>query len=675
MNLTLLSAAGVFSIAGALLSLVLYRRESVAKILSCCCGVASSVLALGFGLLSVFGPAQVFRMASPFEFADFSVSCNPLSGLLIAVIAVLAIAAWIYGFSYFDEYRGRGIGKIGFYMNLFVISMIFVVAVDNAFWFLVFFELMSLTSYFLVVFDRSEQAQRGGFVYFVMAHIGFLMIMIAFLIMANAAGGSFEFADFRAVSVAPAVASVVFMLAFLGFGIKAGMVPFHSWLPLAHPEAPSNVSALMSGGMVKIGIFGIVKVCFDLLGASGCQLWWGFIVVVFGAVSAVFGIAYAVAERDIKRTLAYCSVENIGIILIGVGTAIAATALDQPVIAALGLLAGLYHLLNHAMFKGALFLSAGSAIFRVHTRSLDAMGGLAHRMPWTAAVFLIASVAICAIPPLNGFASEWITYQSLLSISFDAAPLVKTVAVLAAASLAVSGALAIVCFVKAYGVAFSGAPRSDRARASREAPASMVVASVLLVVICIGLGVGAAWVAPAIQGIAASVLGAAAGASAVAVGSELVNPLSGTGVSLILIAALLALFALLLAGLRSLARHRAGIGLRDDPWDCGYLPEAEMPAATTSFASAARMFFEALYRIRELASAQKEKVLCLYERFVGGIRKVEPFADRYVVDGVIKVVDRLSQVAQKVEGGDYRVYISYVVGALVFFLILTVVIG
>lgn len=431
----------------------------------------------------------------------------------------------------------------------------------------------------------------------------------------------------------------------------------------------------MSGGMVKIGIFGIVKVCFDLLGASGCQLWWGFVVVIFGAVSAVFGIAYAVAERDIKRTLAYCSVENIGIILIGVGTAIVGMALEQPAVAALGLLAALYHLLNHAMFKGALFLSAGSAIFRVHTRSLDAMGGLARRMPWTAAVFLVASVAICAIPPLNGFASEWITYQSLLSVSFNALPFVKTVAVLAAASLAVSGALAIVCFVKAYGVAFSGAPRSEQARASREVPAAMVAASVLLAVACIALGVGAAWVAPAIQNIAASVLDIAAKSGVAAAGSELVNPLAGTGVSLILIAALLALFALLLMALRALAHRRAGVGLRDDPWDCGYLPEADMPAATTSFASAARMFFEALYRIRELASAQKAKVLHLYGRFVEGIGKVEPFADRYVVDGVIKVVDRLSHVAQKVEGGDYRVYISYVVAALVFFLILTVVIG
>ncbi|MEQ3362913.1 hydrogenase 4 subunit B [Raoultibacter massiliensis] len=675
MGLTLLVGAGGISVVGALVSLLLYRQESAVKFLSCSCGVVSSVLALGFGLISMLGPTQVLRAVSPFGFADFSISCNPLSGLLIAVISVLAIAAWIYGFSYFDEYRGRGIGKIGFYMNLFVISMIFVVAVDNAFWFLVFFELMSLTSYFLVVFDRSEQAQRGGFVYFVMAHIGFLMIMVAFLMMANAAGGSFEFSDFRQVAMAPAAASIVFMLAFLGFGIKAGMVPFHSWLPLAHPEAPSNVSALMSGGMVKIGIFGIVKVCFDLLGASGCQLWWGFVVMMLGVVSAVFGIAYAVAERDIKRTLAYCTVENIGIVLIGVGVAIFGMALEQPIVATLGLLGGLYHLVNHAMFKGALFLGAGSAIFRVHTRSLDAMGGLARRMPWTAAVFLIASVAICAIPPLNGFASEWITYQSLLDVSLGAAPLIKTAAVLAAASLAISGALAIVCFVKAYGVAFSGAPRSEKAREAREVPVAMVVGSVLLAAICICLGVGAAWIAPAIGRIAASVLGMAASTAPVALGSELVNPLAGTGVSFILIAVLLIVLALLLVGLRAVVRRRAGAGLRKEPWDCGYLPEREMLAASTSFSSAAGMFFAALYRARDLVSAQKVKVEFLYERLVGGIGKAEPLSDRYLVDGVIGIVSKLSQATRKVEGGDYRVYVSYVVVALVFFLILTVAIG
>lgn len=675
MSLALLWGAGAFSVVGAFLSLVLCRRESAVKTVSCFCGIASSVLALGFGLLSIFGPTYVSKVVSPFSFADFSVSSNPLSGLLVTVISVLAIAAWIYGISYFDEYRGRSLGKIGFYLNLFVISMVLVVVVDNAFWFLVFFELMSLTSYFLVVLDRSEQSQRGGFVYFVMAHVGFFMIMVAFLVMANATQGSFEFSDFRTVSLGPVAASVVFLLAFLGFGIKAGMVPFHSWLPLAHPEAPSNVSALMSGGMVKIGIFGIVKVCFDLLGVSGSQVWWGFVVMVFGAVSAVFGIAYAVAERDIKKTLAYCSVENIGIILVGVGTAIVGTALNEPAVAALGLLAGLYHLVNHAMFKGALFLGAGSVIFRTHTRSLDAMGGLARRMPWTAAAFLVASVAICAIPPLNGFASEWITYQSLLSISLEAAPFVKTVAVLAAASLAISGALAIVCFVKAYGVAFSGAPRSEKARVAREVPPAMVVASASLAVFCIGLGVGAAWVAPAIYGIATSVLGITAGSSAVAIGSELVNPLAGTGVSLVLVAVLLAVIALLLAGLRSLFRRKAGIGLREEPWDCGYLPEPEMPAATTSFSSAVRMFFEALYRAREVVSAQKAKVQYLYGNLVKGIARVEPLSDRYLVDGVIKAVDRLSALAQRVEGGDYRVYISYVVAALVFFLILTVVIG
>lgn len=675
MSLTLLLAAGIVSVAGAVLSLALSRFEDAAKPLACLFGAISSALALGSGLLSIFGPAELLRVATVFPFADFSLAGNPLSGLLVTVISVLGLAAWIYGFSYFDEYRGRGVGKIGFYLNLFVISMIFVVSVDNAFWFLVFFEIMTLASYFLVVFDRSDQALRGGFAYFVMAHVGYLMIMVAFFIMAGAAGGSFEFADFRQLSLSPAAASAVFVLTFLGFGIKAGIVPFHSWLPMAHPEAPSNVSALMSGGMVKIGVFGIVKVCFDLLAASGLQLWWGFVVVAFGAASALFGIAYAVSERDIKKTLAYCTVENVGIILIGVGVAVFGVVLNIPAVAALGLMAALFHLLNHALYKGALFFGAGSVIYRVHSRSLDKMGGLAHAMPWTAAAFLVAAVALCAIPPLNGFASEWFTYQSLLGVAFGTVPLVKAFAVLAGAALAISGALAIVCFVKVYGVAFSGTPRSETAKKAREVPFTMTASNVVLVALCVALGVGAAWVAPVMDSIASATLGFAAPVQAVAHSASLANPATGAVASLLLIAVLVLALWLLLAGIRIVVGRTSGRGLREEPWDCGYLPDDSMVAQSTTFASAARMFFGALYDVRERVVSCKGAVVRLYERFVAGVARVEPLADRYLVDGVINVVDRLGRLAQRAEGGDYRVYISYIVAALVFFLILTVAIG
>lgn len=670
MNSLFMLSAGL-SLVGALLSLLLKKSEKIARLTACGCGMAAAAAGTASGVTALWAPSLLVRSAGPFPFADFSLLWNPLSGLLVAVISILALVACLYGLSYFSEYSDRGVGSIGFFLNLFILSMQMVVLVDNAFWFLIFFELMSLTSYFLVVVDQSKQSLRGGFLYFVMAHIGFMLIMISFLVMSYAAGGSFEFSDFRQLSLSPVLASIVFALAFLGFGIKAGMVPFHSWLPQAHPAAPSNVSALMSGGMVKIGIFGIVKVCFDLLGASGGQLWWGIIVIVFGAVSAVLGILYATDQHDIKKILAYCTVENVGIMLIGIGAALCGAALDLPLVTALGLAGALYHLVNHALFKGALFLGAGSVLYRVHSRSIDAMGGLARAMPWTAALFLAASLAVCAIPPLNGFASEWVTYQALINAAISADAIVKSCAVFAAAALALTGALAVVCFVKTYGVAFSGAPRSHVARDAREVPLPMVAANVVLVVACVALGLGAAWIAPVMQGIASATLGTSA--PVVATGAVIVNVETGAAAPLLFIAALGLVLVLILRGIQSLTARRLGVGWRDDPWDCGYMPETSMLSDSRTFSAHVKVFFGALYAIRTWLTAKKDLVIRAYQCLVRAIQKVEPVGDRFLVDGVVSLVGRLGRLAQKMEGGDFRIYISYIVVALVFFLILAVV--
>ena len=674
MSSLLLFSAGGVGLVGAVLSLLLTRSEAAAKTVGCLAGIVSSALLLASGCTAIFLPATAVRFATPIPFADFVVRCDALGGLFLAVLAVLALTAWVYGMSYFDEYKGRGIGRLGFFMNLFVVSMAFVITVDNVFWFLVFFELMSLTSYFLVVFDQSPSSLRGGFLYFVMAHVGYLLIMVAFFIMVFASGGQFDFDALRGVALSPVTASVVFVCAFIGFGIKAGMVPFHSWLPLAHPAAPSNVSALMSGFMVKIGIFGIVKVCFDLLGTADAQLWWGLAVIGFGAVSAVFGIAYAIGERDIKKTLAYCTVENVGIILIGLGAAIAGSALDMPAMAAMGLLAALFHTVNHAMFKGAAFFGAGSLIYRTHTRMIDEMGGLARVMPKTAILFLIASVAICAIPPLNGFASEWYTFQSLLDIAYAASPVTRGFAVIAAAALAITGALAIVCFVKAYGVAFCGQARTDHAKHATEAPAPMTIANGILIVACVLLGLCASWVAPVVSNVAAASIGTA-DTLVIAQGAFSVNSAGGTAISLLLVAIILLAISLLLSAIRSAMRKRAGAGTRVEPWDCGYGPDASMLAATSSFAASTQLFYGRVYEARDRVVAKKSLVEHLYERFVAGVRAVEPVADRYLVDGVIKIVEKLGRAAQRLECGDYRIYIAYVVAALVVFLVLAVAIG
>ena len=664
----MLLVSTVVSIVGAIVALCLSKAENTAKVVACLFGIVAACCSIIAGATGIFGAEQFICFATPFNFANFTLLINPLSGLLLVAINILALVAWIYGLAYFDEYKGMSLGAIGFFMNLFVASMNMVLTVDNAFWFLVFFELMSLTSYFLVIVEQKPQSIKGGFLYFIMAHVGFFMIMLSYLIMA-ANTGSFEFATFRATQFSPAIASLCFILAFCGFGCKAGMFPFHSWLPQAHPAAPSNVSALMSGGMIKIGIFGIVKVGLDLVGSCEVQLWWGLVILVIGALSSVLGVAYALGEHDIKKLLAYHSVENIGIILLGIAIGYMGMALNQPVIAVLGIMAGLYHVLNHAMFKGLLFLGAGSVLYTTGSRNMEIMGGLARVMPATAMCFLIGSLAISAIPPLNGFVSEWFIYQSMFSVAITGDIIVRFFAAFAAVSLAITGALAVTCFVKAYGVTFLGAPRSEAAANAKEVPISMRIGMIILAVMCVCLGIGAPWVAPVMQNIAAATTGQAA--IAVASGLDIANPAISSVVSTPMLAILLIACVLVPVAARSLF-SKGGVASDRDPWACGYALDPEMPVVATTFAAEVKMFLKPIYAAREAVVSTAGSFQAMFGNVVSGAAKAETVGDKYVVAGTASFVNWISKQVQKIEGGNFRVYIIYIVVALVFFLALAV---
>ncbi|NPD32002.1 hydrogenase 4 subunit B [Eggerthellaceae bacterium zg-997] len=661
-------ASVALSCLGALISIAFIRSQETSKVIGCLFGAASALAGIGSGILALTGPAEYTVVPTPFSFADFTILMNPLAGLLVLVISLLALAAWVYGLNYFDEYKGHGLGTVGFFMNLFVASMGFVICVDNAFWFLVFFELMSLTSYFLVIIEQNEASIKGGFLYLVMAHVGFFLIMIAFFVMSGITG-SFEFQSFRQTPFSPLVASLAFVLCFVGFGCKAGMIPFHSWLPQAHPAAPSNVSALMSGGMIKIGVFGMVKVGLDILQSCPVELWWGVLVLVFGAVSSVLGVVYALAEHDIKRLLAYHSVENIGIILLGVGTGFIGLATGNVTVAVLGFMAGFYHLLNHAMFKGLLFLGAGAVLYTTGTRDMEKMGGLARVMPVTGMCFLIGSLAISAIPPLNGFVSEWFTYQSMISIAFEGSPVVRTFAALATVSLAITGALAVTCFVKAYGVTFLSAPRSEAARKAVEVPGPMKLSMVFIAVLCVLLGIGAPVVAPIMENAAAAMV--QAHPATVVDGLVLVNPANGGFMSTPLMAVLLIGLVALAWGLRS-ALSSGSSASRQEPWACGYNPDAHMPVVATSFGAQVNGFLGPLYKIRTVCAAQASRFVSAYERTVGGARAAENLADTYVVATASRFVHWISSKVQAIEGGDFRLYIVYIVAALVALIALAV---
>ncbi|WP_213992757.1 hydrogenase 4 subunit B [Sodalis sp. dw_96] len=659
-----------FYVLGAFLSLLLARRENLAIWAAGLTAMAGGILGL-LAAISVLhsGVTLTYSAVGPFPFAAFSVRLDSLAAFMLLVISLLVTVCALYSLAYVREYLGKGAAAMGFFMNLFIASMATLVVMDNAFWFIIFFEMMSLASWFLVIADQDEESINAGLLYFFIAHAGSVLIMIAFFLMYRQSG-SLEFASFRTLSLSPAGASVVFLLAFFGFGAKAGMLPLHSWLPRAHPAAPSHASALMSGVMVKIGIFGIIKVGIDLLGAS--QLWWGILVLAFGAVSSVLGVLYALAEHDIKRLLAWHTVENIGIILMGVGVGMVGIATHHPVLAALGLLGALYHLLNHAVFKGLLFLGAGAIIWRMHTRDMEKMGGLGRLMPFTALAFIIGCMAISALPPLNGFVSEWYTYQSLFTMSHDGGFILRLSGPVAIVMLAITGALAAMCFVKVYGISFCGAPRSEKAAQAREVPWQMTVAMLLLALMCVLLGIAAPAIAPVLAAVAA---GLAHGHEITVAQGLLLVPDQARQAMLspLMIFILLLVLPLIPLGIYQLRKGtQPGYRRRGDPWACGYGWEAAMSMSAASFTQPLRVMFSALYRLRRQLDPSPGLKRAL-ERTTEGAGRVEPFWDDSIINPLVRITQRLGGQVQVLQGGDFRIYCLYVVAALVILLLVTAV--
>ncbi len=488
---------------GALGSLLASRRERIASLIAFGSATAASVCGIGSALLALtVGPGPgtgVFELwPAPIPSIRLVVKLDPLGAFFVLIVSVLALALSVYSFGYVRGFYGRkSVGALGALYNALLLATTLVFTAANAFFFLIAWELMALTAYCLVSFEHEKaETRNAGVLFFIMSHIGTGCLIVGFLLLFQASGqalGGFgpeasSFDGFRALGgkLLPGQRDAAFLLFLLGFGVKAGIVPLHIWLPEAHPVAPSNASALLSGVMIKTGIYGLVRVLFEFLGTP--PNWWGVTLLTLGTVSAVLGVLYALMEHDLKRLLAYHSIENIGIILMGLGAALMFVHTHHPVLAALALIAGLYHTMNHAIFKALLFLGAGAVLHATHTRNMEEMGGLIKRMPKTAFFFLMGAVAISALPPLNGFVSEWLTYQSLLQGFGTTESLVKLMFPLGGAMLALTGALAAACFVKAFGITFLAQPRSEHAAHAREASPTMLFGMGLLTAACVFLG-------------------------------------------------------------------------------------------------------------------------------------------------------------------------------------------
>jgi hydrogenase-4 component B len=530
------------------------------------------------------------------------------------------------------------------------------VLADDAFLFMVAWELMSLASYFLVAFQHENPAnRRAAFLYLLMAHVGGLAILLGFGVLA-AFGGSFAFAAMRGADIPFLWATVAFALAFFGFGMKAGLVPLHAWLPEAHPVAPSHISALMSGVMLKVAVYGFVRFVFDLIGQPHWE--WGVAVLVMGSLSALMGVLYALTQHDLKRLLAYHSVENLGIIFIGLGLSLIFLGTGHPALGSLGLIAALYHTINHALFKGLLFLGAGAIFHSSHERNLEQMGGLLRRMPWTGLFFLIGCISISALPPFNGFVSEWLTFQAALQAWQLDSGVLRSLIPIASAVLALTGALAAACFVKVYGVAFLGQARSRHVRRARQVPLGMRAGQALLAVMCLLLGVFPTGVITLIDAVPRQVLGSGL-PEATAHGWLWLTPVSAATASYsapLLVLTLGAVVAVVVWGLRRGAVLRVR---RGDAWDCGFAPPtARMQYSATAFAQPIRRVFGLLFHIDEAVEAGEG----------GAARYRLTVRDRawgLFYAPIAQAVESAARRVVRLQSGNIRVYLGWTLGTLV----------
>lgn len=623
-------------------------------------GLLSTLLALW----ALLGDAA-FAAQLPFglPWLQWHLRLDPLAGFFMGVIGLVTVAVSLYGPSYTRDYQHGpySLSVLGLFTGLFVAGMQLVVLADDAFAFMIAWEVMSVASYFLVAYEHHQAAnRRAAFLYLMMAQIGAVLILLCFGVLAGFAD-EFTFSAFRDAEVNPMWASIAFALGLVGFGMKAGIVPLHVWLPDAHPVAPSHISALMSGVMLKVAIYGFIRLLFDLLGGPRWE--WGVILLIVGSVTALYGVLYALMQHDLKRLLAYHSVENIGIIYIGLGLSVIFIGSGHPGLGVLGLIAALYHTLNHALFKSLLFLGAGAIVQRGHERDLEQMGGLLRRMPWTGLFFLVGCISISALPPFNGFVSEWLTFQTALQAAALESGILRAVIPVTAAMLALTGALAAACFVKVYGIAFLGQARSRHIRRAREVKTSMLGAQGLLAGLCLLFGVLPTTTVAALGRVTETLLGQPI-VAATRQGWLWLTPVAPQTASysapLVTLGVLLALGAWACVWLW-LRRRRVAVPVpRKEPWECGFGPlSPRMQYTATAFAMPIRQVFRPIWRfqeetVREMDPALPTRPLRLAYRI-----HADDITWNWIYAPVERLVLQAARRVARIQTGNLRHYLAY----------------
>jgi len=657
---------------GAVAGLITGRNPALARVLSCSLALVGALLEIAACVLTLAtGADPQWQTPAAVPFLTWEFHLDPLSTYFSLMLSVLAAAVSIYSLGHLRSYGAkRALGVLGFFYNILLLAVTCVFTASNAFFFLIAWEMMALSAWCLVSFEHWREATRkAGVLFFVMSHAGTGCLLIGFLLLGTRAG-SLDFSSFAALgkTVSGPWQAVIFLLFFAGFGVKAGVIPLHIWLPEAHPVAPSNISALLSGVVIKTGIYGMARVFFEFLGMP--PLWAGILVLAVGLVSALLGVLYALMEHDLKRLLAYHSIENIGIILMGFGASMMFIALDQPRFAAIALIAGLYHTMNHGIFKCLLFLGAGSVVHAAQTRDMEEMGGLIRRMPQTAIYFLVGAVAISGLPPLNGFVSEWLTYQALLAGFGTTEKLTRVIFPVAGALLALTAALAATCFVKAFGITFLALPRSEKAETAHETDFFSLSGMAILTVACFALGLGATLFLPIFDGVTAHAMGVSMSAQLIAANGFILTSGSVRGgtVSPLGIAAL-GLVLSAFPGMLWLLWGRKGKRTVGPTWDCG-LPglTAQNEYTAFAFSKPLRMIFAALYQPRREIQAEYD-ISPYYPKKIKFESEIEsPFEER-LYRPFQKLILGIAVRMRAIQAGSIHAYLAYIFITLILLLL------
>ncbi len=639
--------ANLIIAAGGVVALLTWKQFTFMKAISVLALVPGCLLGLIDALSRLLNPGNFSTSVDFLHGFSLAFRIDALSAFFLVAIYAICLLAALYSFHYLDKPEKSLRAAVNtLFFSLLIVSMAIVVTADNILTFMLAWECMSLSSFFLVIYDhQSAENRRAGFLYFIFSHVGAMFILAGFGLIFSQTGSL----AFAAASLTVPVKTAVFVLCFIGFGSKAGIFPFHVWLPHAHPAAPSHISAVMSGVMIKTGIYGIIRI-YTLLELHTLLI--GEIVILTGMVSGILGVVYALGQHDLKRLLAYHSVENIGIILIGVGIGMIGVAADQPIMAVLGFAGGLLHVLNHAIFKSLLFMGAGVVIQKTGTRSIDALGGLIKNMRITGTTFLIGSLAISGLPPFNGFVSEFFVYLG----SFRGVTLNQTafvMSVMAIISLAIIGGLALACFSKVVGVVFQGEPRTDAATVENEQGATMLTSLVILAAACGIIGVFPRFfILMALQAVGALGLG---------YDQVAIEPFMQITTNISLGALLfLAVLAILLV-LRTLAYKGKPIN-RSGTWGCGFTqPTVKMQYTGSSYAASILDFFKPVAPLHEDHPAIQGRFpqKTHYHSHISDIAELHMV--RLIVKPILWLFDRL----RWIQHGDIHLYIGYILAAIV----------